>query len=102
MEDENEQEETSSDNSTTNPLEYTSEVVENDVYSQIDQSTIPPLPDAVISPRVDFKWHSDLEIDSKTFIMNVNQAYSEIVHWRQNMFMLPSGKDGQAFVFELA
>ena len=60
------------------------------------------MPDAVISHRVDFKWHSDLEIDSKTFTMHVNQAYSEIVHWCQNLFMLPSGKDGQAFVFELA
>ena len=34
--------------------------------------------------------------------MKVNQAYSEIVHWQQNLFMLPSRKDGQAFVFDLA
>ena len=61
-----------------------------DIYSHIDQPTIPSLPDAVISPRVDFKWHSDLEIDSKTFITNVSQAYSEIVHWQENLFMLPS------------
>ena len=29
-------------------------------------------------------------------------AYNEVVHWKRNVFKVPSGKVGKAFVFELA
>ena len=35
------------------------------------------------------------------FVQTVNGAYEEIVKWRRNIFLLPSGKAGKAFVKEL-
>ena len=32
----------------------------------------------------------------------MNQAYEEVVHWRRNLFQIPSGSTGKAFVTELA
>ena len=32
----------------------------------------------------------------------VNQAYEEVVHWRRNLFQIPSGSAGKAFMTELA
>ena len=31
----------------------------------------------------------------------IDRAYSEIVHWRRNLFKIPSGKAGTVFVNEL-
>ena len=35
------------------------------------------------------------------FSEDVDLAYNEIVHWKQNLFMVPSGKIGRAFTDEL-
>ena len=32
----------------------------------------------------------------------LNQAYEEVVHWRRDLFQIPSGSAGKAFVTELA
>ena len=32
----------------------------------------------------------------------MNQAYKEVIHWRRNLFQIPSGSSGKAFVTELA
>ncbi len=45
-----------------------------------------------------FKWGS---IDGPTYQSAVNSAYNEIVHWRRNIFKVPSGKVGKSFVREL-
>ena len=34
--------------------------------------------------------------------MAIDRAYSEIVHWRSNFFMVPSGASGKCFFSELA
>ena len=31
----------------------------------------------------------------------INEIYEEIVHWRRNLFKVPSGKAGKAFVTEI-
>ena len=36
------------------------------------------------------------------YCAKVNQAYEEVVHWRRNLFQVPSGSAGKAFVTELA
>ena len=46
-----------------------------------------------------FQWG---EKDGKTFCTSISSAYSEVVHWRRNIFMIPSGKTGKAFIRELA
>ena len=33
---------------------------------------------------------------------DIDRIYSEIVHWRHNVFKIPSGKQGKAFVYEMA
>ena len=36
------------------------------------------------------------------FIQAISAAYDEVVHWRHNLFLTPSGKTGKQFTFELA
>ena len=45
-----------------------------------------------------FKWSS---IDGPTFVKSITSAYNEVVHWRRNIFNVPSGKAGKSFVREL-
>lgn len=47
----------------------------------------------------EFTWGN---LDAETFIERVNNAYSRVVHWRRNIFAVPSGNAGSAFVRELA
>ena len=42
------------------------------------------------------------EIDSATMLQQLNAAYAETVHWRRNIFSVPSGASGKEFVGELA
>lgn len=39
--------------------------------------------------------------DGPSFTQDINDAYDEIVHWRRNIFKIPSGKAGKMFVREL-
>ena len=50
-------------------------------------------------PPPDFQWG---EKDGNTFCNMIASAYSEVVHWRRNVFMIPSGKAGKMFIRELA
>ena len=45
-----------------------------------------------------FRWGN---IDEETFAKSVSLSYEEIVHWRWNLFKVPSGKAGKSFVCEL-
>ena len=56
---------------------------------------LPPF-SPVIKP--DFQWGN---LTGEDFSHVVRSAYSEIVHWRRNVFMVPSGKVGKEFVREL-
>ena len=47
----------------------------------------------------DFRWG---DVDGKAFADTINRCYEVIVHWRRNLFKVPSGKAGKAFVQELA
>ena len=42
------------------------------------------------------------EHDATQFTDTANAAYTEAVHWRMNIFMVPYGKAGKTFVSELA
>lgn len=75
------------------------------VQLSVDEATgpiisVPSLPDFVEMSGADFNWGSIADV--RSFIDDVDKAYAEVVHWRQNQFMLPSGKEGKAFVSELA
>ena len=47
----------------------------------------------------DFLWG---KISGNTFCDLVSSAYTEVVHWRRNVFLIPSGKAGKTFITELA
>jgi hypothetical protein len=40
------------------------------------------------------------DVDGDSFISSVNSAYEEIVHWRRNVFSIPSGDVGKDFICE--
>jgi hypothetical protein len=48
---------------------------------------------------LDFKWG---DLDGTDFRGEIENAYEEVVHWRRNIFMVPSGKVGEQFVAELS
>lgn len=50
-----------------------------------------------VSPP-NFTWGS---LSGTEFQLQVNHAYSEVVHWKQNLFRVPSGTAGNKFVSEL-
>ena len=60
---------------------------------------VPPLPSYRELASAEFTWG---EVDSKCAVQLLNVIYSEIVHWRRNVFNVPSGKAGKGFVTELA
>ena len=57
---------------------------------------LPPHPTL---PTPNFMWGN---IDGETFTNAICSAYTEIAHWRRNIFKVPSGRAGKAFVSELA
>ena len=56
-----------------------------------------PSGNIVKEPTVRYKW--GIFTDS-VFERNLNTAYEKVVFWRQNLFMLPSGKAGKKYINE--
>ena len=54
-----------------------------------------PLFAAMSDPK--FKWG---EIDGRSLYEAIGKAYDEVVRWKQNVFSLPSGQYGKAFIKE--
>ena len=59
---------------------------------------VDPLPSFVPAQIPNFRWG---EIDGTTMQGVINESYNEIVHWKRNLFKVPSGKAGKGFVREL-
>jgi len=38
---------------------------------------------------MDFKWG---EVDGEIFCKSIKDAYEEVMHWKRNYFLLPSGR----------
>ena len=57
------------------------------------------LPPFCKADELDFKWG---DLDGTDFRGEIENAYEEVVHWRRNIFMVPSGKVGEQFVAELS
>ena len=67
------------------------------VASRTSRST--PLPRVVsndITPT--FKWCD--KVSGDRFAAAILDAYSEVVKWKRNVFLIPSGKVGELFVYE--
>ena len=59
----------------------------------------PDLPDFIQVASPVFKWG---ELDAKDFIPKLESTYAKVVHWRRNIFDVPTGNAGTAFVLELS
>ena len=59
----------------------------------------PSLPPYISASSSNFVWNDS--VYHVKFSEDVDLAYNEIVHWKQNLFMVPSGKIGRAFTDEL-
>ena len=42
------------------------------------------------------------DTNSELFTSSIHRCYKEVVHWKRNLFKIPSGKSGKSFVQELA
>ena len=45
-----------------------------------------------------FKWG---DIEGEITVCNIHECYKEIVHWKRNLFKVPSGRTGKSFIREL-
>ena len=57
-----------------------------------------PLPPFNRIQDPNFQWRS---LDGETFAHSISCCYPEIVHWKKNLFKIPSGKLGILFVKEM-
>ena len=55
------------------------------------------MPNFIPVQPASFKWG---EID-EAFCQDIQECYNQIVHWRRNLFKVPSGQAGKSFVHEL-
>ena len=65
-----------------------------------DDATLRSLPTFSDMNTTDAMWSEN--VSCHEFREAINTAYMEIVHWRPNLFMLPSGSIGKCFVRELS
>ena len=66
--------------------------------AQTPGSVLPDLPPFTAASEPAFTWG---RLEGEEFAHAIHCAYSEIVHWRRNVFSVPSGKTGKMFVREL-
>ena len=86
---------TSDSSQTSNEVSFDDD--END--SQTRDGTSHPLPAFEPSQKANFKWG---ERPTEEVLTVINNTYDEIVHWKRNLFKVPSGRHGKSFVVELA
>ena len=70
-----------------------------DVSDELNVTTSYELPPFSEMSASQFTWGNR---DGASFTVAVENAYNQAVHWRQNLFKVPSGKAGKQFVKELA
>ena len=75
----------------------TSEVAEEGVEPV--PSVAAQLPQFLSMSSPSFEWN---EVDGEVFVQEISSAYNILVHWRCNLFVVPFGRVGKAFVQELA
>ena len=60
--------------------------------------TVRNLPAFTAATPTNFRWGSK---EGHQFAEHIHKAYEEVIHWRRNVFLLPSGNVGKEFVREL-
>lgn len=70
-------------------------IIENSRTEQETESAQPSRRE----PNTNFNWGT---LSGQDFCKIINECYEEIVHWKRNLFLIPSGGAGKSFVTELA
>ena len=88
-----------SDTSTRAKLDnLTPSAITEDPTEDPEEPTIGELPAPLPTTTANFHWG---DIDGPTFTHLVDQCYNETIHWRRNLFKVPSGRAGKSFTREL-
>ena len=74
------------------------EAIKSPASEGMGEPTLPPFAPAC-SPDSAYMWGS---LDGPTMCDRVIACYSEVIYWKRNVFRIPSGKAGKAFVSEMA
>ena len=69
------------------------------VVEAAEAAACPSLQAPPTLPKPCFTWAN---IPGEDFAHALDAAYAEVVTWRRNLFNVPSGRNGKAFVAELA
>ena len=72
---------------------------QSETHLDLEQD-IEDLPTFTPVPEPDFRWGEVKE--GRSFACALNRVYDEIVQWKRNLFKVPSGNAGKAFVRELS
>ena len=75
----------------------TSTILEADVLIiETDNILLPNIPNYIPDePYPNKDWH---DMTGLQFTQTIDNIYDEIVHWRKNLFKLPSGTAGRSFI----
>ena len=72
-------------------------------YRRTASASNPPPPRLSSPPPAqqpsNFQWGP---LEGVDFCAMISNAYEEVIHWRRNVFLIPSGSAGKAFVSEIA
>ena len=91
--------ENSSHSSTLNPSSAVFTPVVNSNSSTENPTSFQDLPPySALSPP-SFTWG---QLDGQQFNDSITDIYSEAIHWRRNLFNVPTGKVGKEFILELS
>ena len=78
----------------TATVERTTAVRSTAEYLKIDtEKLLPPFTAINILPNTNYN-----NVTPDIFVAHINQVYEEMVSWRKNLFLLPTGKAGKTFI----
>ena len=70
-------------------------IPDNAIFDEVSEATHVSLPDFA---KANFTWGNT---QGTEMIQLINEAYDVVVQWKRNIFLVPSGKVGKAFVSEI-
>ena len=68
------------------------------IFDEVSEATHVSLPDFAKVTDPNFTWGNT---QGTEMIQLINEAYDVVVQWKRNIFLVPSGKVGKAFVSEI-
>lgn len=71
---------------------------QNQALSEQDVNELERLPAIIPMQSPVFHWG---EVEGEEFVQVIEGCYEEVVHWKRNLFKVPSGRAGKSFVREL-